>query len=37
VGVDLNSQDGIVNHYFKYDGAGVGLGLAGPLAMGLHF
>jgi hypothetical protein len=36
-GVNLNSQDGLVNDYLKYDGASAGLGLAGGLALGLHF
>jgi hypothetical protein len=36
-GVDLNSQDGLVNDYLKYDGAAAGLGLTGALTLGLHF
>jgi len=36
-GVNLNSQDGLVNDYLKYDGASAGLGLTGGLALGLHF
>src|SRR5262249_12582659 len=36
-GVDLNAQDGLVNDYLKYDGAAAGLGLAGAVALGLHF
>ena len=36
-GVNLNSQDGLVNDYLKYDGASAGLGMTGALALGLHF
>jgi len=36
-GVNLDSQDGLVNDYLKYDGASAGLGLTGGLALGLHF
>jgi hypothetical protein len=36
-GVDLNSQDGVVNDYLKYDAASAGLGMSGALALGLHF
>jgi hypothetical protein len=36
-GVNLNQQDGVVNDYLKFDGASAGLGMAGALALGLHF
>ena len=35
-GVNLNTQDGLVNDYLKYDGAALGLALSGGLALGLH-
>jgi hypothetical protein len=35
-GVNLDSQDGLVNDYLKYDGAAVGLALNGSLSLGLH-
>ena len=35
-GVDLNSQDGLVNDLYKFDGASAGLGITGALGVGLH-
>ena len=35
-GVNLNTQDGLVNDYLKYDGAALGLAMSGSLALGLH-
>jgi hypothetical protein len=35
-GVNLDTQDGLVNDYLKYDGAALGLALNGALALGLH-
>jgi hypothetical protein len=35
-GVDLNSQDGLVNDLYKFDGASAGLGITGALGAGLH-
>lgn len=35
-GVNLDSQDGLVNDYLKYDGAAVGLAMSGSLSLGLH-
>jgi hypothetical protein len=35
-GVNLDTQDGLVNDYLKYDGAALGLALGGGLALGLH-
>jgi len=36
-GVNLNSQDGLINDYLKYDGASLGVGFTGAVALGLHF
>jgi hypothetical protein len=35
-GVNLDTQDGLVNDYLKYDGAALGLALSGSMALGLH-
>jgi hypothetical protein len=35
-GVNLDTQEGLVNDYLKYDGAALGLALSGTLALGLH-
>jgi hypothetical protein len=35
-GVDLNSQDGLINDLYKFDGASAGLGLTAALGLGLH-
>jgi hypothetical protein len=35
-GVDLNSQDGLINDLYKYDGASAGLGFTGGLGLGFH-
>jgi len=35
-GVDLNSQDGLINDLYKFDGASAGLGITGALGAGLH-
>jgi hypothetical protein len=35
-GVDLNSQDGVLNDLYKFDGASAGLGVTGAAVLGLH-
>jgi hypothetical protein len=35
-GVDFDSQDGLVNDFYKFDGASAGLGITGALGAGLH-
>ncbi len=35
-GVNLDSQDGLVNDYLKYDGAALGIAMSGVLSLGLH-
>ncbi len=35
-GVDLNSSDGLVNDYYKFDGVSAGLGVLGGVGLGLH-
>ncbi len=35
-GVDLNSSDGLVNDYYKFDGVSAGLGVIGGVGLGLH-
>jgi hypothetical protein len=35
-GVDLGSQDGLINDLYKFDGASAGLGITGALGAGLH-
>jgi hypothetical protein len=35
-GVNLDTQDGLVNDYLKYDGAALGVAMSGVLSLGLH-